>query len=142
MRDTGQGQAKYRKFLAGAVGVVAEVALEVAPATAAPVVQIACGGSGFEAQGYLELVGPAGYDDWKQAAVAGVRLALAAAAAARDVRITRIAGLSTDTTPAAVGAAAALALFDALGAPPPSQLRAALDAIVVAGPQFVPRTTP
>ena len=78
-------------------------------------VDLACSGSGFVGQGYIEEVPLVGYDDWKEGARAGVRFALSVAGQDRSVvTITKIEGLSTDTNPTIVGAAAALATWSAL----------------------------
>ncbi|WP_437975735.1 hypothetical protein WMF11_49290 [Sorangium sp. So ce295] len=94
-------------------------------------VSFSCGGSGFTAQGHVEGAPAAGYDDWKRGAAAGVRFAFRLLGSApRPVTVTRIEGLSTDTSPAAVGAAAALAVFNALEAATPASFHALVEEIV------------
>lgn len=78
-----------------------------------------CHGAGFVGQGYLEDVPARGYELWKAGARAGVEHALAVAAVSpARVTIKRISGLTTDTNPTVVGAAAALALWRAVGFSP------------------------
>ena len=74
-----------------------------------------CHGNGFTAQGYIEEVPANGYDDWKQGAINGVKFALEAINKQNTkVIITHIEGLTTDTNPTIVAAAAARALWNAL----------------------------
>jgi len=75
-----------------------------------------CRGKGFTSQGYIEEVPANGYDGWKQGAVNGVKFALEAINKqnAKAV-ITHIEGLTTDTNPTIVSAAAARALWNAFG---------------------------
>ena len=86
-------------------------------------ISVRCSGAGFTSQGSFEDAPAVGYDHWKAGAAAGVRYALGHAGRGDiDVTIARIAGLSTDTNPTIVGAAAALATWNALGfVPVPSE---------------------
>jgi hypothetical protein len=94
-------------------------------------VAVACAGAGFTSQGSFEDAPAVGYEEWKAGAVAGVRYALAHARnTAVDVTITRITGLSTDTNPSIVGAAAALATWNALGFTPAPAEWARVESIV------------
>ena len=76
-------------------------------------------------QGYIEDVPAHGYDDWKQGAALGAEYALEVAGGkARSVVVSRIQGLTTDTNPTVVGAAAALGVWEAVGyQPTPEQTR-------------------
>ena len=96
-------------------------------------VRVECAGPGFSGQGYIEDIG-AGYEDWKDGARAGAHFAADVLGLGVGlVRITRIQGLTSDTTPAAVAAATVLALFRALAVDVSSVLRATLDRVVEAG---------
>jgi hypothetical protein len=103
-------------------GFFAEVSVEVEPA-AQPSVTIKTEGEGFRRQGTLESVPAEGYEDWRAGAVIGARFALRVAEVAAVVLITRISGLSTDTNPSIVAAAAALAVWKALGVQPQPEAR-------------------
>jgi hypothetical protein len=94
-------------------------------------VAVMCSGPGFTSQGYMEEVPADGYDDWKAGAIAGVRHALTHAGRHDvNVRISRIVGISTDTNPTIVGAAAARAVWTALGFEAGPVELARIDAIV------------
>ena len=99
----------------------AQVAIRIEEGTGN--ISIACSGAGFTSQGRFEDAPVAGYEPWKAGAAAGVRYALGHAGRADvDVTITRITGLSTDTNPTIVGAAAALATWNGLAfAPAPAE---------------------
>jgi hypothetical protein len=61
----------------------------------------------------------AGYDDWKEGAVVGARYALEVAGRTGcRVLIARIMGMTTDTNPTVVGAAAMDAVWQAIGHTP------------------------
>ena len=73
-----------------------------------------CHGSTSTSQGHIEEVPANGYDDWKQGAVNGVKFALEAINKQNaKVVITHIEGLTTDTNPTIVAAAAARAIWNA-----------------------------
>jgi hypothetical protein len=94
-------------------------------------VAVMCSGHGFRSQGQMEEVPAVGYDDWKAGAIAGVRHALAQAGRLDvNVTISRIVGISTDTNPTIVGAAAARAVWGALGFEAGPVETARVDAIV------------
>ena len=96
-----------------------------------PVVSFNCTGVGFTSQGYVEEVPPIGYDDWKEGAAAGAHFAFRLSGiAARPVTVTKIEGLTSDTSPACVGAASALAVFNALDLPVPSSFNSLVDDII------------
>ncbi len=111
----------------------AEVTLTLERSTGAPSIGFACSGRGFLGQGQLEEVPEVGYDAWKAGGRAGVELALSVAGLpSARVTITRIAGLSTDTNPTVVGAAAAHALWSAAGYSPSADVVGRLEAAVLA----------
>ena len=126
------GEARFARVRQG-IPYFAEVALEVDLTGELAVTRCECAGGGFAAQGQLETVTPEGYDDWKAGARAGVDFAasIAALPPAR-VTIVRIAGLTTDTNPTVVGAAAACALWQAVGFSPPAHVIDRLEAAVFA----------
>ena len=87
--------------------------------SASPRSTIDCAGEGWIARGYIEGVPAEGYDDWKGGAVAGSKYALRQANRTDcSVTVTRITGLTTDTNPSIVAAAAAFAVWDAIGYKP------------------------
>jgi hypothetical protein len=96
-------------------------------------VRVDCAEPGFSGQGHIEDVG-AGYEDWKDGARAGANFAADVLGLRVGlVRITRIQGLTSDTSPAAVAAATVLAMFRALAVDVSAVLRATLDDAVAAG---------
>ena len=114
-----------------------EVALEVDLTSEPDVPRCACTGSGFVAQGHLEEAPSEGYEDWKAGGRAGVDFAVSVAALpTARVTIVRIAGLTTDTNPTVVGAAAAFALWQAVGFSPPAEVIGRLEATVFASWQL------
>jgi hypothetical protein len=106
-------------------------ALAVEVPASAPAIEFDCSGRGWLGQGQFEDVPAVGYDNWKAGATAGAAFALATAGiqSARIV-FTRISGLTTDTNPSVVGAAAALAVWRALNFKPSNEVRARLEKIV------------
>lgn len=105
---------------------VAVVTLQLAEASEASGVTIRCTALPTVAsQGYIEDVPANGYDDWKQGAALGAKYALAVAGEkARSVIVSRIQGLTTDTNPTVVRAAAALGVWEAVGyQPTPEQIQ-------------------
>ncbi len=130
------GSAKYARVLRGR-GYFAEVDVEVMPDQTHTTVEDACSGGGFRSQGYFEDAPDRGYDDWKAGTVQGVNYGLALANRGPcHVRILRISGLTTDTTPATVGCAATLAILAALDVAPPANLQDRLDQLALSGPEF------
>jgi hypothetical protein len=84
------------------------LAFSEAPVDAVRVL-VDCHGDGWTAQGNIEEVSACGYDDWKRGAIAGVEFAFRQLGERPClVTVTKIEGVSSDTNPAAVGAAAAL----------------------------------
>lgn len=114
-------------------GFIARVTIRVERPTFAPAIAIACSGAGFTSQGTLEEASAASYDDWKLGARAGIEYALRRAEI-RDALVTvlKISGLSTDTNATIVAAAAAFALWDAVGYVPDADERQRIDDVVLA----------
>jgi hypothetical protein len=109
----------------------AEVALGVSPDAQLWRVELRCTGDGYTSQGTLEDASPAGYGAWKAGAAAGARFACAIAEIPRaHVIVGRISGLSTDTNPSTVAAAAALAVWNAVGFAPAPAVVARMEAHV------------
>lgn len=96
--------------------VAAEVALTIDTSQPSTTVETnTAGGRGFFSQGYAEVIPATGYDEWREAAVRGVEIAMKEANVTGLVVITKIAGWSTDTTPARMAQAAKTAVRNALG---------------------------
>ena len=107
----------------------AVVSLTVENAVGIPSIDMACAGQGFASQGYIEEVPAHGYDDWQEGARAGVLYALSVAETeGAHVFVTKIEGLTTDTNPTIVGAAAALATWAALKFDAPKDVLERLEA--------------
>jgi hypothetical protein len=124
------GEARFARVHQG-LSYFAEVALEVELTGERGATRCACTGSGFVAQGHLEEVPRDGYDGWKAGGRAGVDFAVSAAALPpARVTIVRIAGLTTDTNPTVVAAAAAFALWQVVGFSPPAHVIERLEAAV------------
>lgn len=111
----------------------AEVVVTVDSATRERSIEFHCTGAGWTGQGYLEDAPTTGYDDWKAGAQVGARFAceIAGVPGAR-VRIERITGMETDTNPTIVAAAAALAVWNAIGFEPAHSVHALVEAHVFA----------
>lgn len=136
------GEARFARVRRG-ITYWAEVALEVELAGEHQVTCCACAGGGFVAQGQLEEVPGEGYEDWKAGGRAGVGFAVSVAALPpARVTIVRIAGLSTDTNPTVMGAAAALARWQAVGFSPSAHVIERLEAAVFASWQRPPDQVP
>ncbi len=106
------------KFLRQYQGLpyAARVTVYVQSDQTGPHVLVECGGQPGSSQGDVEEATAMEYTDWKQGAEAGVRHALKETGQEQFcVRIIRIAGMSTDTNPTIVGAAAMQAVWQALG---------------------------
>ncbi len=76
-------------------------------------IDLCCAGEGWQGQGGREDASAVGYDLWKKGAVAGIEHALRVAGRAHCH--VRISGMSSDTNPACVAAAAVDAVWRALG---------------------------
>lgn len=112
---------------------VARVTVHVEFDTPHTEVRVDCHGSGWGgSQGDVDDVSATGYDDWKAAAVHGVRYALKLAQPpVCRVTITRILGYDgTDTNPTIVGAAAADAMWKAVAYQPSDETRLHIESIV------------
>jgi hypothetical protein len=110
----------------------AEVALTVLCPAEATSIDVACHGKGFTSQGVVEDVPAVGYEDWKQGALLGIHYALSRCSAPPcSVTVTSIAGLSSDTNPSTVGAAAIQALWSALQYVPSPEEQAHIEQIVL-----------
>ena len=79
------------------------------------VIETQCIGEGWVRQGDLEEASQYGYGDWKMGAVAGAVFATNVLKSKNRIKIIKIIGLTTDTTPAAVGAATIYAIWEAVG---------------------------
>lgn len=78
-------------------------------------VEINCDGDGWVAQGCIEYVSRNGYEDWKQAATIGAEYALEKLEKVTStVEIIEIAGMITDTSSSAVGAATIYSVWKAM----------------------------
>ncbi|WP_431113134.1 hypothetical protein [Variovorax paradoxus] len=91
----------------------AEVVLQVARVDSDNlVIRVACDGAGWTAQGHLEEASSNGYEDWKDGARVGIRFACALVGLPNAaVVVARITGMTSDTNPTVVAAAAALAIL-------------------------------
>ncbi|WP_395146043.1 hypothetical protein [Armatimonas sp.] len=103
----------------------AVVSLTLMPNATEQRIEISCDGdprAGLS-QGNIEEATKIGYEDWKSGAQAGVVFALKVADQTMcHVQIMRIRGMLTDTNPTIVGAAAALATWEALEFEPPQEV--------------------
>jgi len=109
----------------------ARVSLAIECASEPPDIIFSCSGTGFTSQGYVEQMPATGYDDWKGGARAGISFALSLVRhTSCRVDVREIDGLTTDTNPTIVGYAAALAVWQALGFEPPSEVIEKLEAVV------------
>ncbi len=127
------GRGKFARHRGAGGGRYAAVELHVHEGSTSTI-DFACSGAGFRSQGSIEEAPAVGYDDWKRGAENGVRYAFRVLGAEpRHVTVTKIEGMSSDTSPAAVGAAAVMAVFDALAIEPPERLGPKLIDLVFAG---------
>lgn len=132
IEGTHQGVAKFARVKVG-LPHFAEVAVVVDPAAGDFAVDLRCSGLGWTGQGYLEDAPAHGYDDWKAGATVGATSACGVAGlAGARVTVERISGLLTDTNPTIVAAAAALAVWNAIGFQPPPPIFERLEAQVFA----------
>lgn len=120
----------YRRVHNG-LSFLAQVTVELDPKAVEPTIRLDCHGEGWVAQGYEEIVPRVGYDDWKRGAIAGVYFALKCAGQSHlGVTITSISGMTTDTNPTVLAAAAADAVWKALAFTPPADIANRLEALV------------
>lgn len=113
----------------GGLGYAARVVVEVEPG--ADGIVVACSGPGWARQGAIEQASADGYADWKAGAVAGVAFALRIMGVDCGVRVVLIEGMTTDTNPTIVAAAAARAVWQAIGFTPASELTRRIEAEVL-----------
>lgn len=101
-----------------------------------------CAGDGWVAQGYLEDASAGRYEDWKAGARVGVEFALQVSNVTANVVVRRITGMITDTNPSVVAAAAANAIWNAVGFSPPADVIALMESVVFQswprGHEYVP----
>ncbi|HYG78386.1 MAG TPA: hypothetical protein VEK08_25515 [Planctomycetota bacterium] len=125
------GEAKFVKFSGGLMHF-AEVAVCIEKSDTSSIIKFDCSGKGFYSQGHVEDATAEGYDDWKAGGKAGALFALSFLPASHlRVVVTRISGLTSDTTPAAVGAATALAIWNALKFVPTTEAVSRLETVVL-----------
>ena len=79
-----------------------------------PYIKIACNGDGWIGQGYYEYVSKSGYEDWKEGAIIGAKFALKKSQKSFGVTIFEIVGMTSDTSPASVGAAIIYAIWEVI----------------------------
>lgn len=106
------------KFLRQYKGLpyAARVTIQFEPKPSQPYILIQCSGKGGGSQGIIDDVSEHGYRDWKAGAKVGVEYALEEANANKSgVIVTKIIGLLTDTNPTIIAAAAAFAVWEAIG---------------------------
>lgn len=128
------GDAFEGRFLCqrGGLGYAGQVTLVLDPRPARPGVEVACHGAGYSSQGTAEEATADGYTAWKAGARAGAAYALRCAGLHdHGVRITRIVGMTTDTNPTIIAAAAARAVWRAARFTAPPELLARLEARVL-----------
>ena len=124
-------------------GFAARVTIQIECGANAPYTATALRGEGWIRQGDVEEVPSIGYDDWKQGAIIGAEYALKKAEAMDcTVIITRIVGMTTDTNPTIVGAAAINAVWQALNYVPEASEQNRLEAIVLNSWEHEPHTLP
>lgn len=117
----------------------AEVTVRLAdPSPGSSPISFLLSGAGFTSQGAVEEVPPTGYLAWRQGAELGIHFAFTTALIFGDERegvpqiaVTRILGLSTDTTSSMVAAAAAHAVWQGLGYEPDRADLDVLDRLVL-----------
>jgi hypothetical protein len=106
------------------------VTLTVSPGPTSVVVD--CHGDGYTGQGSIEQVPATGYEHWKAGARAGVLFALLAAKTEREVVVTAVSGLTTDSNPTTIAIAAARAVWSAITFSPSANLEASLQKMAFA----------
>lgn len=132
-----QSDGRFLRVLLGRC-FAARVTVQREPGVTESYIRLACSGAGWVAQGYAEEVPAEGYDDWKAGAVAGAEYALRLAGIPCGVVVQKIVGLTTDTTPAAVGAATAYAIWQGLGWQPPETVIQQMERVVSSNKDDVP----
>jgi hypothetical protein len=135
--------ARFARYHGGRT-YFARVTLAVEP-DAEVAVRFRCDGDGWIGQGYIEEVSATGYEEWKAGAKAGILFALRVAGAGGRVTVTKIEGLTTDTNPSVVGAAAALAVWECLRFSPDARTTEQMERVVFGSgsrPDHVPAFGP
>jgi hypothetical protein len=122
----------------GGKGFAARVSIAFERAPGTPRLELACTGPGvWRGQGSLDDVGPHDHLAWQAGARLGAAFALRIAGlAGAGVRIIKIVGMTTDTNPTIVAAAAARAVWAAAGFTPPAGLLARFEAQVFSSCQL------
>lgn len=112
-------------------GYAARVLIALQTDSKVPGITFCCAGEGWFAQGYLEDATADGYNDWKAGAKAGIEFALQVVQVS-DVRVVvkRITGMTTDTNPTIVAAAAAKAVWSALDFEAPENVTQRMENLV------------
>lgn len=120
------------------VGFAAHVTICLERGHVGPAIELACTGpGGWHGQGSLEEVAANGHLSWQAGARLGAAFALRIAGLTdARVRITKIVGMTTDTNPTIVAAAAARAVWAAAGFVPAAELLARFEAQVFASWQI------
>ena len=127
-----KGEGKFARYKRGA-SHLAYVILEIDSGVAATTIDFECFGEGFVGQGYVEEVPAVGYDDWKAGAKVGIEFALKTARLTTSrVVVKQISGLTADTNPTSVGAAASIATWNAIGYTPEPEVMERIEGIVFA----------
>ncbi len=124
---------KYARQHRG-VGHFARVTVQLEENVSEPIITVQCGAvPQVTSQGVVEDVPAEGYSGWKQGAVIGATYALEVAGLETvAVIVSRIQGLTTETNPTVVGAAAAIGVWQALGySPTPEQIQRIKRAVYV-----------
>jgi hypothetical protein len=114
-------------------GYFGVVEVEIDPNSSITSIAVQTHGEGFTSQGYIESVPERGYESWKQGVVLGVAFALwTAGHPGCAVVITNIEGLTSDTNPTTIAAAAMDAVWKALAFTPEPGLTTQVEQSVVA----------
>ncbi|HEX2913949.1 MAG TPA: hypothetical protein VH186_24305 [Chloroflexia bacterium] len=106
------------------VGYFARVEIQVETGVEKTYFEIRCKGNGFRGQGYIEEVPENGYEDWKFGAIIVLNYALRKLdSPICKVTVIKIEGLTSDTNPTIVAAAAINALWKAYNYVPNIELQ-------------------
>jgi hypothetical protein len=126
-------QGKFLRFVERRP-LVARVTVGIDTATPEPYIRVTCCGCGSLGFAQLREAPSDGCEDWKAGAIEGAVYALRLAGRLRcGLVISKIIGLTGNTTPAAVAAAAAEAVWAALDYHPSTAIVRRLEDEVVAG---------
>lgn len=125
------GYSRFARQLNGR-GCFGAVEVEIQPNSGPMSIAVQTHGEGFHSQGYIEDVPEQGYESWKQGAVLGVAFALwTMGYRSCAVRVTKIEGLTSDTNPTIIAAAAMDAVWKALAFTPDPTTKAQIEQSVV-----------